>query len=69
MKNWCKILSTLLIAGSMAFAQYGYDDDEATESADEPSYSYGSDESAVDDDEADVGKAKASGDEWEGFRY
>ena len=63
------MLSTLLIAGSMAFAQYGYDDDEATESADEPSYSYGSDESAVDDDEADVGKAKASGDEWEGFRY
>ena len=56
----------------MAFAQFGYDDDEASDSAEETSYSYGSDESADDDEagsEANVGKAKASGDEWEGFRY
>ncbi|MBQ1824978.1 MAG: hypothetical protein II121_07560 [Fibrobacter sp.] len=72
MKNWFKILSTLLVASSMAFAQFGYDDEDASDSAEETSYSYGNDESADEDEassEANVGKAKASGDEWEGFRY
>ena len=56
----------------MAFAQFGYDDEDASDSAEETSYSYGNDESADEDEassEANVGKAKASGDEWEGFRY
>jgi hypothetical protein len=54
----------------MAFAQYGFDDEESSESTEEASYSYGSDESADEDEaEPEVGKAKATGDEWDGFRY
>ena len=68
MANWCKILSTVLLCGSIAFAQF---DDE---SADE-SYSYGasdseeysSNEDSEDISSAKVGTAKASGDEWQGF--
>ena len=69
MAKWHKLLFTLLVASSVACAQYGYDDDDAaTEEAEESSYSYGSDETA-DEEEPSVGKANASGDEWEGFRY
>ena len=70
MANWCKILSTMLLCGSIAFAQF---DDESSED----SYSYGASESeefaSDNEDSADesenVGKAKASGDEWQGFNY
>ncbi len=65
MANWCKLLSTVLLAGSLAFAQYDYDDEGSSESSEESSYSYGSDESA----EPEAGEATASGDEWAGFRY
>ncbi|WP_295682900.1 hypothetical protein [uncultured Fibrobacter sp.] len=92
MAKWRNVLTMVLVAGSMALAQYDYDYDESTTSDTEQSYSYG--ESNEDDDfdkmdaadaekkakeEADqpiptaeekkVGTAKASGDEWEGFRY
>lgn len=71
MANWCKILSTVLLCGSVAFAQF---DDESSEE----SYSYGASEAEADDAFADndgeeqetkVGEAKASGDEWQGFNY
>ena len=71
MANWCKILSTVLLCGSIAFAQF---DDESSEE----SYSYGASEAEADDAFADndgeeqetkVGEAKASGDEWQGFNY
>ena len=68
MANWCKILSTVLLCGSIAFAQF---DDESSED----SYSYGESSEASDDafandsDDANVGEAKASGDEWQGFNY
>lgn len=57
MANWWKIISAILIACSVAFAQY--DEDEST------SYtSYGEEEAS-----SEAGSAQASGDEWEGFRY
>ena len=66
MANWCKILSTVLLCGSIAFAQF---DDESSED----SYSYGASSEASDDafanDDENVGEAKASGDEWQGFNY
>ena len=69
MANWCKILSTVLLCGSIAFAQF---DDESSED----SYSYGasaeSDDAFADnngEEEASVGEATASGDEWQGFNY
>ena len=63
MANWCKLLSTVLLCGSIAFAQF---DDESSED----SYSYGSsDTEEVADDSENVGEAKASGDEWQGFNY
>ncbi|MCQ2054627.1 MAG: hypothetical protein MJY82_04970 [Fibrobacter sp.] len=79
--KWCKVLSTVLVAGTMAFAQYDYDDENASESTSEESYSYGTDNSddgfpsdeeesaSTQEQETKVGEAKASGDEWEGFRY
>ena len=70
MSNWCKILSTLLLCGTIAFAQF---DDESSED----SYSYGatseSDDPIAEDangnESAKVGEVKASGDEWQGFNY
>lgn len=56
----------MLLAGSVAFAQYGYDDDSSDAATSEESYSYGEDESA---DEENIGEAEASGDEWAGFKY
>lgn len=83
MAKWCKVITTILVAGAMAFAQYDDDDALASES-EEPSYSYGedntdasdeassdvaaSDENAEEADES-VGEATASGDEWAGFKY
>ena len=63
MANWCKILTTMLLCGSIAFAQF---DDESSEDT----YSYGSSNTEeVEDDSENVGEAKASGDEWQGFNY
>ena len=76
MANWCKILTTVLLCGSIAFAQF--DDDESSED----SYSYGASEETTDDGFADdnssdaeeasntsVGEASATADEWQGFNY
>ena len=68
MAKWCKVLSTILVAGSLAFAQFDDDNDSTTEASEESSYSYGS-EDEEEAEEPKVGEAKASGDEWEGFRY
>ncbi len=68
MAKWCKVLSTILVAGSLAFAQFDDDNDNTTEASEESSYSYGSEEEE-EAEEPKVGEAKASGDEWEGFRY
>ena len=69
MANWCKILSTVLLCGSIAFAQF---DDESSED----SYSYGASETEEDafadnnsEEDSKVGEATASGDEWQGFNY
>ena len=69
MAKWCKILTTVLLCGSIAFAQF---DDESSED----SYSYGASETEEDafadnseEDQPNVGEAKASGDEWQGFNY
>ena len=72
MANWCKIFSTVLLCGSIAFAQF---DDESSDD----SYSYGASETEENDDafadnnseedQPNVGKAEASGDEWQGFNY
>ena len=92
MAKWRNVMTMVLVAGSLAFAQYDYDYDESASSDTEQSYSYG--ESNEDDDfdkmdaadakkkaqeeanepipteeDSKVGEAKASGDEWEGFRY
>ena len=71
MANWCKILTTVLLCGSIAFAQF---DDESSED----SYSYGAteetddvfaDNSNEEASSANVGEAKATADEWQGFNY
>ena len=69
MANWCKILSTVLLCGSIAFAQF---DDESSDD----SYSYGASETEEDafadnnsEEDSKVGEATASGDEWQGFNY
>lgn len=68
MVNLCKILTTVLLCGSIAFAQF---DDESSED----SYSYGSAETeetaeeATEEQSGNVGEATASGDEWQGFNY
>ena len=70
MANWCKILTTVLLCGSIAFAQF---DDESSED----SYSYGASEETDDafadnsneEAETKVGEATASADEWQGFNY
>ena len=74
MANWCKILTTVLLCGSIAFAQF---DDESSED----SYSYGASEETDDgfasdnsseepaEEETSVGEATASADEWQGFNY
>lgn len=68
MVNLCKILTTVLLCGSIAFAQF---DDESSED----SYSYGSAETeetaeeATEEQSENVGEATASGDEWQGFNY
>lgn len=60
MANWCKIFSTVLIAGSFAFAQFDDSDFSSdSESAEETSFN----------EEQTIGEAKASGSEWEGFHY
>lgn len=53
----------MLLAGSLVFGQYGYDDEMADNAeSSEESYSYGTDDTAI-------GDADASGDEWAGFKY
>ena len=74
MSFWSKIGLAVFLTGTMAFAQFDDEpsgDDESTEQ----SYSYGDDESApseseeATESESPAGEAKASADEWEGFRY
>lgn len=80
MANWCKVVTTILVAGSLAFAQYDndYDNDDPLaseeqsteessseeESDDSEGYSYGGSKGSD-----KIGEADASGDEWEGFHY
>ena len=66
MSFWSKIGLAVFLAGTMAFAQF--DDEPSGDDSTEQSYSYGEDESAP-AEEAEAGEAKASGDQWEGFRY
>ena len=61
MAKWWKVVSMILLAGSMAFAQF--DDDESSDASDESSYS------ADEESDDSVGSATASGDQWEGFKY
>ena len=61
MAKWWKVVSMILLAGSMAFAQF--DDDESSNANDESSYS------ADEESDDSVGSATASGDQWEGFKY
>ena len=64
MSIWSKIVLAVFFVGAMAFAQF--DDEPSNDDSTEQSYSYGDDESASDEP---AGEAKASGDQWEGFRY
>ena len=61
MAKWWKVVSMILLAGSMAFAQF--DDNESSDASDESSYS------ADEESDDSVGSATASGDQWEGFKY
>ncbi|MCF0216192.1 MAG: hypothetical protein HUK21_06930 [Fibrobacteraceae bacterium] len=73
MAHWSKLLSVVLVAGSMTFAQFDDSDEDFTpeETSTEASAeskdsfeSYGNSE-----EEESVGEAKATGDEWDGFKY
>lgn len=65
MSNWSKIFSIMLVAGSMAFAQYD-DDEYDSDSESTEQYSYGADDSA---EETKVGNVKALSSEWDGFSF
>ena len=69
MSIWSKIVLAVFFVGAMAFAQF--DDEPSNDDSTEQSYSYGDDESASDESTGSesAGEAKASGDQWEGFRY
>lgn len=64
MSFWTKIVLAVFLASAVSFAQF---DDEPLndDSSEQSSYSYGDDESSAES----TGEAKASGDQWEGFRY
>ena len=69
MSIWSKIVLAVFFVGAMAFAQF--DDEPSNDDSTEQSYSYGDDESSSDESTGaePAGEAKASGDQWDGFRY
>lgn len=69
MSIWSKIVLAVFFVGAMSFAQF--DDEPSNDDSTEQSYSYGDDESSSDESTGaePAGEAKASGDQWEGFRY
>ena len=67
MSFWTKIVLAVFLASAMSFAQF--DDEPSNDDSTEQSYSYGDDESSDESTVESAGDAKASGDQWEGFRY
>ena len=67
MAKWCKVISAVLVAGSMAFAQYDYDynnEESSTSEESQESYSYG-DSDDGDFDSMDAADAKKKSEEEE----
>lgn len=67
MAKWCEVISTVLVAGSLAFAQYDYDYDDNSSATEETqqSYSYGESDDEGDFDKMDAADAQKKSEEEE----
>lgn len=66
MRNWHKIVASVLLCGSFVFAQF---DDEESDDFGSSETTESSEFDSSDNESSEVGEADASDDEWKGFNY